>query len=57
MPIRQRTPSAEDKIEMTDMEEQNVKLKFETSSQNIDTELNLYKPTNFLEVSSNESNE
>ena len=42
---------------MTDMEEQNVKLKFETSSQNIETELNLYKPTNFLEVSSNESNE
>ena len=52
----QKTPPVEDCIGLVDGESQNLNLKFESMSQNVETELQ-YKSKNFLELDSSDEGE
>ena len=57
VPMRQKTPTLEDNFGIIDMESQNLNLKFESMSQNAETEEILYKSKNFLELDSEDDDD
>ena len=52
--VRQTTPTIENQLSTIGMEDQELKLKFDSVSQNVGTDRNQYKSKNFLEHSSND---